>query len=695
MFAQPPENTPSPWHAGEKTLQQRVGVAERMEAFGRRVIRDHLPEQHRDFYRQLPFILLGSVDASGNPWASILEGLPGFARAPEPRLLQLDGRPDANDPAAANLADGAAVGLLGIELHSRRRNRLNGHVTGSSATGFGVAVEQAFGNCPQYIQQREAHFIREAGPQQGLRQQRLDALDEAARALIRGADTCFVASYIDADGDPARRSVDVSHRGGQAGFVRVEGDCLSIPDFAGNLHFNTLGNLLLNPRAGLLFIDFSNGDLLQLSGHTEIIFDGPEVAAFQGAERLWRLHVSAVVRRPAALALRWTFQGFSPNSLMTGSWPQTQIKAQPHLQAEALCHTWRNLRVTRIVEESANIRSFYLAPGDGAGLPLFQAGQHLPIRLQLPGTSTTLIRTYSLSSAPSDGYWRISVKREGAVSSYLHEHATVGDLLEARAPQGSFVVTADERRPLVLLAAGVGVTPLLSMLREVVYQGQRIRRTRRTYFVQSARTLAQLPFKDEVTELSRQAGEALSVLRLLSQPEAHAREGADFERTGRIDIQLLKALLPFDDFDFYLCGPSRFTQDLYDSLRALRIDDARIHAESFGPSTLRRQPDPGSASHAQPPAATGPVPVLFAQSAKQARWTPESGSLLELAESRGLNPEFSCRGGSCGTCSTRLVSGQVHYPIPPAELPPSGEVLICCAIPAHASEGSSSLVLEL
>lgn len=691
MFTQPPENAPSPWHAGEQTLQQRVGVAERMAAFGRKVIRDHLPEQHREFYPQLPFILLGSVDAEGNPWASILEGRPGFAHAPQPRLLQLDCRPDANDPAAANLADGAAVGLLGIELHSRRRNRLNGQVFGASNTGFGVAVEQAFGNCPQYIQQRDAHFVREPGPQQGLRQQRLDGLDEAARELIRGADTCFVASYIDADDDPARRSVDVSHRGGQAGFVRVEGDCLSIPDFAGNLHFNTLGNLLLNPRAGLLFIDFSNGDLLQLSGHSEIVFDGPEVAAFQGAERLWRLHVTQLVRRPAALALRWAFQGFSPNSLLTGSWPQ----AQARLQAEALRHSWRKLRVTRIEEESANIRSFYLEPGDGAGLPLFQAGQHLPIRLQLPGTATALIRTYSLSSAPSDAFLRISVKREGAVSSYLHERIAVGDLLEARAPQGRFVVAADEPRPLVLLAAGVGVTPLLSMLREVVYQGQRSRRMRRTFLVQSARTLAQLPFRDELAALSRQAGEALSVLRLLSQPEAHARAGEDFERAGRIDIQLLKALLPFDDFDFYLCGPSRFTQGLYDSLRALRIADARIHAESFGPSTLRRQPDPGPALLEQTMAATGSVPVLFAQSAQQAHWTPESGSLLELAESRGLNPEFSCRGGSCGTCSTRLVSGQVHYPLPPAELPPSGEVLICCAIPALPSEGSSGLVLEL
>lgn len=300
------DSTPSPWHAGEVALQQRLGVAERLEAFGRRVIRDFMPEQHRDFYRQLPFILLGSVDAEGKPWASILEGQAGFVQSPEPHLLQLNGRPPQGDPAAANLLVGAAVGLLGIELHSRRRNRINGHIQSASAAGFNVTVAQAFGNCPRYIQRRTAHFSQAPEQLQPTPAQHLSGLDNAARTLINGADTCFVASYVDVDSDAKRRAVDVSHRGGAAGFVQVTGDCLNIPDFAGNMHFNTLGNLLLNPRAGLLFIDFNTGDILQLSGRTEIIHDGPEVRAMQGAERLWRLHVEQVVRRPAALALRWT-----------------------------------------------------------------------------------------------------------------------------------------------------------------------------------------------------------------------------------------------------------------------------------------------------------------------------------------------------------------------------------------------------
>ena len=300
-----------------------------------------------------------------------------------------------------------------------------------------------------------------------------------------------------------------------------------------------------------------------------------------------------------------------------------------------------------------------------------------------------------MSSAPSDGFLRISVKREGLASTYLHEQIGVGSLLEARAPQGRFTLDAEQRRPLVLLAAGVGVTPLLAMLRETLSQNQRLRRARRVWFIQSARTLAELAFSDELVELLQRGGEPIHALRLLSQPEAHARAGEDFELDGRIDIALLKALLPFDDFDFYLCGPSGFTQSLYDDLRALNIGDARIHAETFGPSSLRRQPDQGSRALEQAPAATGPVAVLFQRSAKEARWTPDSGSLLQLAESRGLTPEFSCRGGSCGTCATRLLSGQVHYPTPPAESPAAGTVLICCAVPATSSTGQQPLVLDL
>jgi ferredoxin-NADP reductase/predicted pyridoxine 5'-phosphate oxidase superfamily flavin-nucleotide-binding protein len=673
----------SPWHAGEKQLQAHVGVAERMEVFGRKVIRSEMPDQHRTFYQQLPFMLYGAVDGDGHPWASILEGQPGFAHSPEPGLLQFRSLPAFDDP--AQLSDGSAIGLLGIELHTRRRNRINGHVRAMTTGGFAVTVDQSFGNCPQYIQLRQFHSVPLADPSTRVAQH-FSGLDDAAKAMIAGADTFFVASYVDVDGE---RSVDVSHRGGQSGFVHVEGNRLTIPDFAGNLHFNTLGNLLLNPRAGLLFIDFNTGDLLQLSGRTEILLEGPQVEAFQGAERLWTIDVEQVVRRPAALALRWRFDGVSPTSLLTGTWAQ----AEARLQAKALGDQWRPLRVARIEAQSHNIRSIYLEPADGAGLPLFQAGQHLPLRFNIDGD--VHIRTYSLSSAPSDDFFRISVKRDGRVSTHLHEQIRVGDLLEARAPQGHFTVAPHERRPLVLLAAGVGITPLLSMLREVVYQGLRTRRIRPTWFIQGSRTLADQPFRRELDRLLEDAGDAVRVVRLLSQPEAEAVQGEDFDLSGRIDVALLKDLLTVEDYDqldFVVCGPGSFTQALYDGLRELDIRDSRIHAETFGPSTLRRRPDPDAVVIEQPPAATTSVPVVFQRSAKEARWQPEGGSLLELAESRGLRPEFSCRGGSCGTCKTRLISGQVHYPLPPAEVPDDGHVLICCAIPA---QGAQPLVLDI
>ena len=205
------------------------------------------------------------------------------------------------------------MGLLGIDLNTRRRNRMNGRVGVLDHDGFSVEVVHSYGNCPKYIQLRPVAGIAR---KPGNVAERSSGLDAAAQAMIRNADTFFVASYVDADGE---RSVDVSHRGGNTGFVRVDGNHLTIPDFAGNQFFNTLGNLHANPVAGLLFIDFESGDVLQVAGSTALILDGPQVAEFEGAQRLWTVNVEHVAWRPAALALKWRFAEFSPFSLATGS----------------------------------------------------------------------------------------------------------------------------------------------------------------------------------------------------------------------------------------------------------------------------------------------------------------------------------------------------------------------------------------
>ena len=677
-----PSHRHSPWHAGEKQLQDKVGVAERMEVLGQKVIRDYMPDQHREFYHQLPFMIAGAVDGAGQPWATLIEGEEGFVSSPDPRQLSFDVAAmalDPLDPATSGLDTGAAIGLLGIELHTRRRNRINGHIRQVSTQRLDIDVEHSFGNCPQYIQLRQYRRVHERGVE------RLDAteLDARSAEMIRAADTFFVASYV--EHDDGRRSVDVSHRGGRAGFVRVQGNRLTIPDYAGNLHFNTLGNLSVNPRAGLLFVDFTTGDMLQLAGRAEIILDSPLIQAFEGAERLWTFDVEQVVLRPAAASLRWAFEEYAPTSLMTGTWAETDARLREREQR----NQWQRWRVLSLQQESSDIRSFVLAPEQGAA-PRFAAGQHLPIRITTDA-GETLLRTYSLSSAPSDGQLRISVKAQGLASRHLHEQVQVGDALEVRPPLGSFTLDTETARPLVLIGAGVGITPLLSMLREQVALGQ----GKRIHFFQGARTLGDLPFQAELRELVQRADGLLHIHRALSAPEEEAMLGRDYEQQGRIELAQIKAALSFDDYDFYLCGPASFTQAIYDGLRDLNVADARIHAEAFGPSTLQRRTDGQADTFVQPPAATEPVPVYFTTSSKEARWTPDSGSLLELAESRGLTPEFSCRGGSCGTCKTRLVSGRVHYPNPPAELPEGDGVLICCAVPAQGEDGAQPLVLDL
>lgn len=685
--------TASPWHRGERELQQSVGVAERMEVFGRQVIRDFMPEQHRAFYRQLPFLVIAAVDATGDPWATLVEARTGLAQSADARHLQINALPGQGDPAGDALRPGDGIGVLGIELHTRRRNRVNGRVVARDDRQLTLQVEQAFGNCPQYIQARSVTFSADPAEPFTGHAEVLSTLDPEANAMIRAADTFFVASYVDPEGDAGRRQVDASHRGGKAGFVRIDGDVLTIPDFAGNLHFNTLGNLRVNPRAGLLFIDFANGDLLQLTGRTDLVLTGDEVSSFQGAERLWRLHVDKAVRRRGVLKLRWRPGEVSPNSLLTGSWEDALARQQ----AQALRNQWRRFRIARITNESSTIKSFHLEAADGAGLPLFKAGQHLPIRLVVGAGSAPVIRTYTLSAAPSDGCYRISVKREGRVSQFLHDHTVVGDEIEARAPLGNFVVDPHETRPLVLLSAGVGITPLLAMLREVVYEGLRTRGVRQTFFVHASRTLAERAFASELQELVERADGAVEAVRILSQPEPTAVLGRDYDVQGRIDLRLLKAILPFDDFDFYLCGPAAFAQDLYDGLRAMQIADERIHVEQFGPSSLRRRVTEAVTEDRRPslPVAETSVAVVFARSAKEARWQAGDGSLLELAEARGLTPEFSCRGGSCGTCKTRILAGQVSYTSPPAVAMGTDEILICCSVPAAGAGSAAGLVLDL
>jgi predicted pyridoxine 5'-phosphate oxidase superfamily flavin-nucleotide-binding protein len=317
-------NAPA-FHEGERAAQARVGAAvrERMAEIGPRVIRDFMPDQHREFFEQLPFVIAGTVDADGQPWASVLAQPPGFIHSPDARHLTLRAQPLAGDPLQTTLVEGAAIGLLGIEPHTRRRNRMNGMVRGVNDSGFAVELSQSFGNCPKYIQAREPVYVERPASEAGPVVHESAQLDDDARRIIAQADTLFIATAYAGDKAQAGRAggVDVSHRGGKPGLVRVEADgTLTVPDFVGNYFFNTLGNLVVNPRAGLLFIDFDTGDLLYLAVTADIIWDGPEVDAFAGAQRLMRFKVQSMRLVESSLPLRWGEAELSPVLEATGAW---------------------------------------------------------------------------------------------------------------------------------------------------------------------------------------------------------------------------------------------------------------------------------------------------------------------------------------------------------------------------------------
>lgn len=317
------DSNPDPaFHAGERALQERAGMREQLGAIGDRVMRDRMPDQHRGFFAQLPFVLVGSMDAQGRPWASVLANPPGFIHSPDPRHLVLRAQALQGDPLVRNLIVGAPIGLLGIEPQTRRRNRVNGVLVSVVGDEITVRVDQSFGNCPKYIQARRPEFVP-PDAQVPAPVHRSTLLDAADRKLIASADTFYIATlHPDARSHATRaHGVDISHRGGKPGFVRIDDErTLTVPDFAGNFFFNTLGNIALYPKAGLLFMDFTDGDLLHVSADAEIIWSGPDVAAFEGAERLLRLHVNETIRVNRSLPLRWGEAQISPFLADTGDW---------------------------------------------------------------------------------------------------------------------------------------------------------------------------------------------------------------------------------------------------------------------------------------------------------------------------------------------------------------------------------------
>ncbi|MBL4788940.1 MAG: pyridoxamine 5'-phosphate oxidase family protein [Kordiimonadaceae bacterium] len=681
----------SPFHEGELAIQERYGVREKMHQFSAKIIRDHMPDQHRAFYGALPYLIVGSLDASGQPWASMLVGAPGFLSSPDNKTLRASTKPLFGDPLNANLEDGAAIGLLGIELHTRRRNRMNGTVSGYNGEGFDINVGQSFGNCPKYIQARDFELLDTISTPEIKRPvHRSKALGPAEQSIIRKADAFFIASAFPGSKEEPRHGVDASHRGGKPGFIHLEDDTTFLfPDFTGNNAFNTLGNVTLNPKVGFLFPDFETGDMLYIAADAEIIWEGEQLKAFRGAERLIRVRIRDVIRVENSLPIRWTFNSYAPNLVKLGSWDDTFAA----LGAEKSRNTWRTFSVTHKRKESDTITSFYLAPKDGRPVCVQKAGQYLPIKLNIPGEDGQVTRTYTISDVSDGKGYRLSVKREenGTASKYLHDHIEVGSVIEAMAPRGKFYLDEESTRSVVLLSGGVGITPMIAMANKLIRDAIPGKASRAVHFFHGARNGSDHAFGDTVRQLEKDSTFFSAHIRY-SQPKTSDVEGVHFGSEGRLDVALLKAVLGFDDYDFYLCGPAPFMKSLYEGLTEIGINDDRIHYESFGPATVFGSAKTEALTKAKSGVAVESVKVSFAKSGKVAVWKPEDGSLLELAEAQGLSPAFSCRDGVCGSCITKVVSGSVEYAEEPIAEQTESDVLICCSTPRQSEKG---LVLDL
>jgi ferredoxin-NADP reductase/MOSC domain-containing protein YiiM len=340
---------------------------------------------------------------------------------------------------------------------------------------------------------------------------------------------------------------------------------------------------------------------------------------------------------------------------------------------------FRQMRVTQIRKESDNVTSFVLMPADEQPLPRFQSGQFVVLRLLVDPDKPPILRSYSLSDLPGPDHLRISVKREsnGAGSSFLCNRIQKGDALDVSAPRGSFTLHPGDN-PVVLLSAGVGATPVMSMLHALTAE----KSARQVWWIYGARNLNDHPFAQESRSLLKQLSRGRGYI-VYSRPAATDQLGVDFDSSGHIDAALLEKIGVSRDSDFYLCGPSSFLENMQDSLRNWGVQVENLHSEIFGalesitPGIARV----GHTPHLpEGPPGTGPS-VSFARSGITTAWDSKYQSLLELAEACDIPVRWSCRTGVCHTCMTGLIGGAITYQPEPLERPAQGNVLLCCSQP--------------
>ena len=542
---------PSPFHQGERQVQLQLGVGD-IEAWARKVVRPYLPAQHRQFYAKLPFLVAGARDEQGRPWATILAGQQALVSSPDDRTLHIAGKPVPRRRVGGSAARWNRFGP------ARHRIRHQAAQSGQWTSFRGQRGPSAFrrSNVRQLpaIHSRAGMALADDTSPGAVKLG--NKLTAEQSEWIAQSDTLFIASGHRGEGEDPAFGMDASHRGGDPGFVTVTTpNRLVFPDYAGNNHYNTIGNLVVDPRVGLLFVDFESGSMLQLTGHASIEWESEAIERIPGARRLVIIDIEEIVELPNALPLRW----------------------------DAEAESVRSLRLVDRVRESETVTSFYFESRDGGELAPFEAGQHLPIELHVTGSEEPVRRTYSLSGSPASDRYRLSVKREnhGTASQHLHEKLEVGAIIEARKPAGDFVLPC-AHCPIVLISAGVGLTPMVSMLHVLAEEQS----DRPVWFIHGARDGDHHPLKQEVADLASKRAE-ITVHTAYSKPRSTDRLKLDYDSEGRIDRDLLAQIDAGREAHFMMCGPVGFMAGVQQDLEALGVHADNIHSESFGPADGR------------------------------------------------------------------------------------------------------------
>jgi ferredoxin-NADP reductase/MOSC domain-containing protein YiiM len=377
----------------------------------------------------------------------------------------------------------------------------------------------------------------------------------------------------------------------------------------------------------------------------------------------WKSSFEALLRQTTQPGLRTGNAGLAS--------PEQIITAAPG---------FRPLRVARTNRESSSVVSLVLEPVDGRPLSVPLPGQFVAVRLRPQADAPPVLRCYSLSDLPDAGRYRIAIKEEphGIASTYLSRHVRAGDVLDVSAPRGAFILQPGEL-PVVLLSAGVGVTPVMAMLHALAAHTS----PRPVWWIHGARNRLDHPFAREARDLLAKLPHPQSYVQY-SRPDAADQPGVDFDAAGRLTATVVEKLGVPRESDFYLCGPPAFLEDFKAGLAAWGVVPDRIHAEIFGSGksiTPGVKEAPRRLPHA-PPGSPGKGPrISFARAGLTVSWDPKFQSLLELAEACDVPVRWSCRTGVCHTCECGLIAGSVEYDPEPLDPPAAGNLLICCSRP--------------